>query len=69
MPSVALFCQRATAAAPAFALTKDNIAAVTEICRRLDGLPLALELAATRVRSLSPAEIAGSAGAPTVVLA
>ncbi len=57
-PSVTLFCQRATATAPAFALTKDNIAAVTEICRRLDGLPLALELAATRVRSLSPAEIA-----------
>jgi predicted ATPase/DNA-binding SARP family transcriptional activator len=58
VPSVVLFCQRATAAAPTFALTEDNVTAVTEICRRLDGLPLALELAATRIPSLSPTEIA-----------
>lgn len=58
VPSVALFCRRAGAAAPTFALTDDNVAAVTEICRRLDGLPLALELAATRIRALSPADIA-----------
>ncbi len=56
--SVALFCRRATSASPAFALTGDNVAAVAEICRRLDGLPLALELAATRVPSFSPREIA-----------
>ena len=62
VPSVALFCRRAAAAAPTFALTEDNVTAVTEICRRLDGLPLALELAATRVRSLSPAEIADRLG-------
>ena len=58
VPSVALFCQRAQSASAAFTLTGDNVAAVAEICRRLDGLPLALELAATRVRSLSPQEIA-----------
>ncbi len=62
VPSVALFCQRAESASPAFTLTGDNVAAVAEICRRLDGLPLALELAATRVRSLSPQEIADRLG-------
>ncbi len=56
--SVALFCRRAASASPAFALTGDNVAAVAEICRRLDGLPLALELAATRVPSFSSREIA-----------
>lgn len=58
-PSVALFADRATAAAPTFTLGENNIAAVGEICRRLDGLPLAIELAATRVRSMSVDEIAG----------
>lgn len=56
--SVALFCRRAASASPVFALTGDNVAAVAEICRRLDGLPLALELAATRIPSLSSQEIA-----------
>ena len=56
--SVALFCRRAASVFPAFALTGDNVAAVAEICRRLDGLPLAIELAATRIPSLSPQEIA-----------
>jgi non-specific serine/threonine protein kinase len=52
--SVALFADRANAVDPAFALTEDNAAAVAEICVRLDGLPLAIELAATRTRLLPP---------------
>jgi predicted ATPase/class 3 adenylate cyclase len=52
--SVALFVERARAVDPGFALTTDNASAVAEICRRVDGLPLAIELAASRVRMLTP---------------
>jgi predicted ATPase len=59
--SVGLFVERAHAAAPGFELTGGNAVAVAEICRRLDGLPLAIELAA-RVRLLSPQALAARLG-------
>jgi predicted ATPase/class 3 adenylate cyclase len=54
-----LFADRARRARSGFALSEDNAAAVADICRRLDGIPLAIELAAARVPLLTPAQIAG----------
>ncbi|MDO3650422.1 BTAD domain-containing putative transcriptional regulator [Nocardia mangyaensis] len=56
--AVRLFAARAAAAAPGFAIDSENAAAVATICRRLDGIPLALELAAARVRALGVRELA-----------
>ena len=55
--AVALFVERAAAASGAFELSPSNRAAVVDLCRRLDGLPLAIELAAVRTRVLSPEQI------------
>ncbi|NGP09647.1 protein kinase [Rhodococcus sp. 14C212] len=75
--AVKMFADRAAAAVPGFVLTEDNAATVARICHRLDGLPLPIELAAARLRALSPEQILdrltdrytlltrGSRGAPT----
>jgi predicted ATPase len=58
-PAVRLFADRGAAARPGFAVDQRTVAAVLDICRRLDGIPLAIELAAARLRALSPDQIAG----------
>ena len=56
--AVSLFVERAERVDADFALTADNAAAVVEVCRRLDGVPLAIEIAAARVKAMTPAELA-----------
>ncbi|KAA0255349.1 MAG: protein kinase [Acidobacteria bacterium] len=68
-PAVALFAARARAARPGFELTEENAGVVGEICRRLDGLPLAIELAAARVRLLSPEALLSRLARPLDLLA
>ncbi len=60
--AVRLFTERAEAVLPSFELTSASIGSVAEICRRLDGIPLAIELAAARVSAMSPEEIARGLG-------
>ncbi|WAM19168.1 protein kinase domain-containing protein [Rhodococcus sp. JS3073] len=57
--AVTLFVERGAAAVPGFALTEENVVAVAGICHRLDGLPLPIELAAARLRAMSPEQILG----------
>ena len=56
-PAIALFIARARAISPSFALSAQTVEAIADICTRLDGLPLAIELAAARVRLLSPVQL------------
>ena len=55
--AVRLFCERAVSADPKFEMTDDDRDTVLEVCRRLDGLPLAIELAAAQMRSMNPADV------------
>ena len=60
--SVRLFCDRAALARPGFALTAGNAAAVSEVCRQLDGIPLAIELAAARLSALTVEQLSDRLG-------
>jgi non-specific serine/threonine protein kinase len=57
--AVALFVERATAVQPRFRITPENVVPVIRICQRLDGIPLAIELAAARIKALSVERVAG----------
>jgi predicted ATPase/class 3 adenylate cyclase len=66
--AVRLFTERALAVSPRFQVTEENAPAVAQITARLDGLPLAIELAATRTKVLSPEELAGRLGERLTIL-
>ena len=66
--AVELFCQRAAAAVPGFTVGTAELPAVTGLCRRLDGMPLAIELAAVRLRALPLAELASRLDQPLALL-
>lgn len=61
-PAVRLFLDRARAVRPGLELTDENLAHIAGVCRRLDGLPLGIELAAARIRSLNPADLTARIG-------
>ncbi|QBD82602.1 XRE family transcriptional regulator [Ktedonosporobacter rubrisoli] len=67
-PAVRLFTERAQAVHPAFELTPENAVAIAQICQRLDGLPLALELAAARMNLLSATQLLERLAAPLSLL-
>ncbi len=67
--AVRLFAERAASVLPAFEVGESNVADVVRLCRRLDGLPLAIELAAARIRVLSPSQIADRVEKNSEVLA
>jgi len=69
LDAVRLFCERAAEAKVDFELSADNAEAVASICKRLEGMPLAIELAAAWVRSLSPAQIGSRLGRSLELLA